>query len=347
MDTVRTEEGRQATIVHDTNGRIVYPSYVPPATTPPVNRGTSEQIYHGGAPSHQQTQEAQDASNNLSPDAREPSNHSPQPAVRRWKTWQQISGGQSPKLTRRADTYDDGVAGGGARTGGEALGNNSSSSSSSSSEESSEEEDEQARRKSKKQTKKRAKDEDDRFRRFRISNEHYRTKGRVSKRDGRLKISLHDTSNTGYLAKALGTAARKMVPLARTSEDKGEEEAERPSSSGKQNPDERPTAPEGPPLPPPPRLNIVIMVIGSRGDAQPFLEIARILHAQYGHRVRIATHPAFRTFVQEDCPGVEFFSVGGDPSELMVCPASLCSFSPPPRVSAPLKSSSLPSLNGL
>ncbi|KAJ4304126.1 hypothetical protein N0V88_001736 [Collariella sp. IMI 366227] len=59
------------------------------------------------------------------------------------------------------------------------------------------------------------------------------------------------------------------------------------------------------------------MVIGSRGDAQPFLKIAQLLHTQHGHRVRIATHPAFRDFVARACPGIEFFSVGGDPSELM------------------------------
>jgi hypothetical protein len=32
--------------------------------------------------------------------------------------------------------------------------------------------------------------------------------------------------------------------------------------------------------------------------------------------VRIATHPAFRKFVEDDT-GLEFFSVGGNPSELM------------------------------
>ncbi len=57
------------------------------------------------------------------------------------------------------------------------------------------------------------------------------------------------------------------------------------------------------------------MVIGSRGDAQPFLSIGKVLKQQ-GHRVRIATHPAFRDFVEKDS-GLEFFSVGGDPSELM------------------------------
>lgn len=67
------------------------------------------------------------------------------------------------------------------------------------------------------------------------------------------------------------------------------------------------------------------MVIGSRGDAQPFLEIGRQLRERYGHRVRIATHPAFRSFVEgeeagggnDNSGGLEFFSVGGDPSELM------------------------------
>ena len=58
------------------------------------------------------------------------------------------------------------------------------------------------------------------------------------------------------------------------------------------------------------------MVIGSRGDIQPFLKIGKILKEKYGHRVRIATHPTFKTFVEEDI-GLEFFSVGGDPSELM------------------------------
>jgi hypothetical protein len=54
-----------------------------------------------------------------------------------------------------------------------------------------------------------------------------------------------------------------------------------------------------------PTLNIVVMVIGSRGDIQPFLKIGKILNENYGHRVRIATHPTFKTFVEEDI-GLEF-----------------------------------------
>lgn len=66
---------------------------------------------------------------------------------------------------------------------------------------------------------------------------------------------------------------------------------------------------------PPPPLNIVIQVVGSRGDVQPFVALGRVLKDTYGHRVRLATHPTFKDFVIEN--GLEFFSIGGDPAELM------------------------------
>lgn len=68
-------------------------------------------------------------------------------------------------------------------------------------------------------------------------------------------------------------------------------------------------------VPPPPSLNVVIQVVGSRGDVQPFIALGKVLKNTYGHRVRLATHPVFRDFVQEN--GLEFFSIGGDPSRLM------------------------------
>jgi UDP:flavonoid glycosyltransferase YjiC (YdhE family) len=68
-------------------------------------------------------------------------------------------------------------------------------------------------------------------------------------------------------------------------------------------------------VPPPPPLNVVIQVVGSRGDVQPFIALGKVLKDIYGHRVRLATHPNFKTFVQEN--GLEFFSIGGDPSLLM------------------------------
>lgn len=59
----------------------------------------------------------------------------------------------------------------------------------------------------------------------------------------------------------------------------------------------------------------MIQLIGSRGDIQPFLALATSL-LPYGHRIRIATHPVFESFVT-DIQGLEFFSLGGDPNELM------------------------------
>ncbi|KAM0453082.1 hypothetical protein ACHAPV_009197 [Trichoderma viride] len=65
-----------------------------------------------------------------------------------------------------------------------------------------------------------------------------------------------------------------------------------------------------------PPLNIAILIVGSRGDVQPFIPIAQILSKPpYEHRVRICTHPAFKDFVEAQ--GVEFFSIGGDPEALM------------------------------
>jgi hypothetical protein len=62
------------------------------------------------------------------------------------------------------------------------------------------------------------------------------------------------------------------------------------------------------------QLNLVIQVIGSRGDIQPFIALGKELKA-HGHRVRLATHMAFREFVLQN--GLEFFNIGGDPAELM------------------------------
>ncbi|KAH7129827.1 sterol glucosyltransferase [Dactylonectria estremocensis] len=62
------------------------------------------------------------------------------------------------------------------------------------------------------------------------------------------------------------------------------------------------------------RLNIVVQVVGSRGDVQPFVALGCELQ-RYGHRVRLATHDTFEKFVTDS--GLEFFPIGGDPSELM------------------------------
>lgn len=67
--------------------------------------------------------------------------------------------------------------------------------------------------------------------------------------------------------------------------------------------------------PPPPKLNIVIQIAGSRGDVQPFVALGCALKRDHGHRVRIATHAAFEKFVRST--GLEFYPLGGDPTELM------------------------------
>ncbi|KAJ7768345.1 hypothetical protein B0H16DRAFT_1453071 [Mycena metata] len=62
------------------------------------------------------------------------------------------------------------------------------------------------------------------------------------------------------------------------------------------------------------KLNIVIQVVGSRGDVQPFIALGNELQ-KHGHRVRLATHNVFEDFVRQS--GLEFYPIGGDPAELM------------------------------
>ncbi|KAL7128260.1 hypothetical protein ABFS83_14G304300 [Erythranthe nasuta] len=59
-----------------------------------------------------------------------------------------------------------------------------------------------------------------------------------------------------------------------------------------------------------PKLKIAMLVVGTRGDVQPFLAVAKRLQ-EYGHCVRLATHSHFRGFVKS--AGVEFYPLGGDP----------------------------------
>lgn len=65
-----------------------------------------------------------------------------------------------------------------------------------------------------------------------------------------------------------------------------------------------------PDLPP---MQIVMLIVGTRGDVQPFVAIGKRLQ-EYGHRVRLATHSNFKEFVLT--AGLEFFPLGGDPKIL-------------------------------
>ncbi|KIV91998.1 hypothetical protein PV10_06480 [Exophiala mesophila] len=112
--------------------------------------------------------------------------------------------------------------------------------------------------------------------------------------DGR--ISLHFGKDTAKLYKLFVTDVKAETPSTRSS-----------SFSDAQS-----TFPEFDNLPP--HLNIVIQVVGSRGDVQPFLALAKRLQLA-GHRVRLATHPIFQSLAESH--GIEFFSIGGDPAELM------------------------------
>lgn len=49
-------------------------------------------------------------------------------------------------------------------------------------------------------------------------------------------------------------------------------------------------------------------VAGTRGDVQPFMAIALRLAQQHGHRVRLATHAVYRSFVEG--AGLEFYPLG-------------------------------------
>ncbi|XP_010264040.1 PREDICTED: sterol 3-beta-glucosyltransferase UGT80A2-like isoform X2 [Nelumbo nucifera] len=62
-----------------------------------------------------------------------------------------------------------------------------------------------------------------------------------------------------------------------------------------------------------PPLQIVMLIVGTRGDVQPFIAIGKRLQ-DYGHRVRLATHANFKEFVLT--AGLEFYALGGDPKVL-------------------------------
>jgi len=64
---------------------------------------------------------------------------------------------------------------------------------------------------------------------------------------------------------------------------------------------------------PVPRMNVVILVVGTHGDVLPFLWLAKVLQARQ-HVVRMATHETHRSVVvQHD---VAFFPLAGDPKQL-------------------------------
>lgn len=76
-----------------------------------------------------------------------------------------------------------------------------------------------------------------------------------------------------------------------------------------------------------PALRVVIMLVGSRGDVQPYVALGKALKGR-GHQVRIAAHSCFREWVEVK-HGLEFAPIAGDPKELlrMVVENKMFSFS--------------------
>jgi len=65
---------------------------------------------------------------------------------------------------------------------------------------------------------------------------------------------------------------------------------------------------------PPKPMRVTCLTIGSRGDVQPYIALAKGLMAD-GHKVKIATHSEFESWIRSH--GIEFAPVSGDPGELM------------------------------
>ncbi|KAI0533803.1 hypothetical protein GGR58DRAFT_485207 [Xylaria digitata] len=127
--------------------------------------------------------------------------------------------------------------------------------------------------------------------------------GAVVTGDGRIDININQTSR--HLADFIAPTLRSQLRHdARISPDEPLPPPYIPPSLGGQ-----------PGRAPPPRMNVVIQIVGSRGDVQPFIALGLVLKNTYGHRVRVATHATFQKFVEEN--GLEFFAIGGDPAELM------------------------------
>lgn len=137
--------------------------------------------------------------------------------------------------------------------------------------------------------------------RLEISQDGFDTKAKLTD-DGRVNININQKTRT--LSDLLVPALRNQLSLVALENEQPLPPGYIPPSLGGQ-----------PGQVPPPRLNVVIHVVGSRGDVQPFVALGKVLKSTYGHRVRLATHPTFQSFVEEN--GLEFFSIGGDPAELM------------------------------
>jgi hypothetical protein len=61
-------------------------------------------------------------------------------------------------------------------------------------------------------------------------------------------------------------------------------------------------------------MNVVLQVVGSWADVQSFVSLSKLLSKKYGHRVRLASQPLYRQFVEQN--EIEFCSLGESSNEL-------------------------------
>ena len=128
---------------------------------------------------------------------------------------------------------------------------------------------------------------------FDFNQNDFDTKANVSN-DGRLNINIDQRSRQ---------FADLLAPVLQSQQDPQHIEPPPPNYSALQTPHSHHDQARPPP---PPVLNVVIQVVGSRGDVQPFVALGKVLKETYGHRVRLATHGTFKKFVEDN--GLEFFS---------------------------------------
>lgn len=61
-------------------------------------------------------------------------------------------------------------------------------------------------------------------------------------------------------------------------------------------------------------LNITCIAVGSRGDVQPYIALAKGLQ-KHGHRVKIVTHQEFKEWVESH--GIIWSYLAGEPAKIM------------------------------
>ena len=138
------------------------------------------------------------------------------------------------------------------------------------------------------------------------------TDARVSN-DGRVNIRIEQRSN--QLTDVVLPALQAQIEVVQQNQQNQQNQQLQQLQQRQQHHQSIPPSLRGEPGKLPPTMNVVIHVVGSRGDVQPFIALGKLLKSAYGHRVRLATHPTFKKSVEDN--DLEFFSIGGDPSELM------------------------------